>query len=333
MLIKRLTQISFFWVSQISNLITTGGSNFFFKLLMSGCNIKNTKSLFERTKWDSNAEFKARDKDEEEEENQGRRKGHHHPEGIYCSPTEPKWNKRHLLLLYEQLSYNEFGATSQKSIELQNLSRNQTAIVETKVYSETVTYPDSDDSWLSGSGQTSESLLGPYPKPPKISLDCSHTFLWLIKRKKGLCLEAKLPPTFVSSTRLDHKDPLQENFLELNYANPYLFGKQHRNRFKIGTKVFVLKGYFSGLHGVVVGHKQGFNLFDESKDPILKILLVSKSGEYEIQNISQWIVKLIDLHKILPFGILLLPSTNSTPNKFVNSDFFLERESKRAKWN
>ena len=95
----------------------------------------------------------------------------------------------------------------------------------------------------------------------------------------------------------------------------------------------MLKGYFSGLHGVVVGHKQGFNLFEEKTDPILKILLVNISGEYEVQNISQWIVKLIDLHEILPFGIPLPSSTSSKATKCVHSDFFLERESKRARRN
>ena len=205
---------------------------------MTGYNIKNNKAIFERTKWDSNSEFKAPENYKEEEENQGGRKGHHHPEGLYCGPHEPSWNKRHLVLIYEDISYNKFGATCQESIDLQNLSRNQTAEVETKVYKENATYPDSDDSWLSGSDQTSGSVLGPYPKPPKISLDCSHTFLWLIKSKKGFCLEAKLPPTFVSRLRVDQKDPLKEHFLQLNHSNPYLFGKQHRNRFKIGTKVF-----------------------------------------------------------------------------------------------
>ena len=95
----------------------------------------------------------------------------------------------------------------------------------------------------------------------------------------------------------------------------------------------MLKGYFSGLHGVVVGHKQGFDLFNKKTDPILKILLVNISGEYKIQNISQWIVKLINLHEILPFGIPQPSSTSSKANKCVHSNFVLERESKRARRN
>ena len=114
-------------------------------------------------KWDSNSEFKARDKHEEEEDNQGRRKGHHHPEGPYCGPHEPSWNKRHLVLLYKDIAYNEFGATCQESIDLQNLSRNQTAIVETKVYTDNVTYPDSDDSCYRDQTKLLEAYLDRTP--------------------------------------------------------------------------------------------------------------------------------------------------------------------------
>ena len=244
------------------------------------------EAIVKRTKWDSRADSTARKQYEEEEGKEGRREGFHNEDGIYCSAYEPRWNKRHLVFLYEATSYNKFGPNCERSTQLQSLSRNQTAIVETKVYIERVDYPDSEDSWLSGSEQTSQSRfsLGPYPKPPKVTLDCSHTFLWLYKSKKGFCLEAKLAPAHAKVARLDKKDPLGEHFLKINHCNPYLFGKQHHNRFKIGTKVYILEGYFSGLHRVVVGHKQGFDLLDERTGPILKILIVNIAGVYEVQN-------------------------------------------------
>ena len=109
--------------------------------------------------------------------------------------------------------------------------------------------------------------------------------------------------------------------MKIKHCNPYLFGKQHHNRFKIGTKVHILEGYFTGLHGVVVGHKQGFDLLDERTGPSLKILIVNIAGVYEVINVAQWVVKLIDLHEVLPFAIPLRPRDTTES----------EREAKRVK--
>ena len=80
---------------------------------MAGYDIKNDRALLEWNKWDSNAEAKAWEKYEEEEK-QGRRKGYHQSEGLYYGPHKPSWGKRHLVLLYKHISYNNFGATSKK---------------------------------------------------------------------------------------------------------------------------------------------------------------------------------------------------------------------------
>ena len=89
---------------------------------------------------------------------------------------------------------------------------------------------------------------------------------------------------------------------------PLLLGSQHSNRFKRNTKVYVLFGVDKGRHGVVIGHQIGFNLKDwgspEGKSPVLKVLMACKeTGYLEVRDVHQDLVKLVDLHNRLPFGV------------------------------
>ena len=106
-----------------------------------------------------------------------------------------------------------------------------------------------------------------------------------------------------------------------NWSMPLLLGSQHANRFRRNTKVYVLFGEHRGRHGVVVGHEVGFSVKSwgsgDGKSPMLKILMVHReTGDLEIKDIRQEVVKLVDLHGLLPFGVPMLdPSIANTEIK------------------
>ena len=199
--------------------------------------------------------------------------------------------------IHKDLSYNKFGHSLVEVTALKNLPRSRTAILETKIFEDRkfIQLKNYRDFYPS-----CQSVI----KLESSTRHCSHTFLWLTKSTKNICSEAS------TERRADH-------FSGLNESNPYLFGKQHHNRLKIGTKIYVLEGRFKGSHRIIVGHKQGFNLFNEDKDPILQVLLVDLAGRYEVYNISQWIIKLVDLHNILGFGIPVLSSDDHLPRQLT----------------
>ena len=94
-----------------------------------------------------------------------------------------------------------------------------------------------------------------------------------------------------------------------NWHMPLLLGSQHANRFTRNTKVFVLFGEHSGRHGVVVGHEIGFDVkaWQDGKSPVLKLVMANKeTGHLELRDVRQELVKLVDLHGLLPFGLPLL---------------------------
>ena len=62
-------------------------------------------------------------------------------------------------------------------------------------------------------------------KPPITSYDCSHTFLWFVKGKKGFCSDAILKP------HLDSNNPMNEEFV------PALRRNTLRNTRKSGDEV------------------------------------------------------------------------------------------------
>ena len=85
-----------------------------------------------------------------------------------------------------------------------------------------------------------------------------------------------------------------------NFENPYLWGANHHNRLKRGSKVFMLKGELKGQHGTVVGHVPGFSIFNHCRSVHSLIVILSTGGA---EHVRQDFVKLIDLHQLLPFGI------------------------------
>lgn len=100
----------------------------------------------------------------------------------------------------------------------------------------------------------------------------------------------------------------KDHFGPCNWSMPLLLGSQHSNRFKRNTKVYVLFGVDKGRHGVVIGHQIAFNLKDwgspEGKSPVLKVLMVCReTGYLEVRDVHQDLVKLVDLHNRLPFGV------------------------------
>ena len=100
----------------------------------------------------------------------------------------------------------------------------------------------------------------------------------------------------------------KDHFGPCNWSMPLFLGSQHSNRFKRNTKVYVLFGVDKGRHGVVIGHQIGFNLKDwgspEGKSPVLKVLMACKeTGYLEVRDVHQDLVKLVDLHNRLPFGV------------------------------
>ena len=89
-------------------------------------------------------------------------------------------------------------------------------------------------------------------------------------------------------------------FSVTNFSNAYLWGANHNNRLRRGTKVYLVKGELDGEHGTVVGHVPGFSIHNNPRSVHYLIVLLS-SGCAEA--VRQDFVKLVDLHQQLPFGI------------------------------
>ena len=196
-------------------------------------------------------------------------------QGAQTSYPEPAWNKRHLVFLYEDIGYNQSGVDFSR---IQELEIGKTTVVSSKVV---LTY-----CW--DKLPITEFVV---PKQPVFD---TRTYFWITKNKKN-----------INST--EAREKLSEYFSSCNPHFPYLLGLQHHNRFKRGTKVYILEGPFSGRHGSVVGHLRDFDILDE-KSPVLKVLTVDSSNRLEIVNVLQHIVKIIDLHNRIDFAI---PTSNS----------------------
>ena len=66
---------------------------------------------------------------------------------------------------------------------------------------------------------------------------------------------------------------------------------------QLGINTFILEGRFKVSHGVILGCKHGFDIFDDN-NPALIIILIDTDGECKLQRISQWIIKVINLRII-----------------------------------
>ena len=85
-----------------------------------------------------------------------------------------------------------------------------------------------------------------------------------------------------------------------NFCNVYWLGAKHNNRLKRGTKVYMVKGDFTGEPGTIVGHVPGFSLF---KDPrsVHRVQVLMASGC--VKEVRQDHLRLVDLYQELPLGI------------------------------
>ena len=123
--------------------------------------------------------------------------------------------------------------------------------------------------------------------------------MWVAKNKKSV-------------NSKEAREKLNEHLGNCDPHFPYLYGLQHYNRFKQGTKVYILEGYYSGRHGSVVGHLRDFDITDKST-PVLKILTVDSANRPEVVNILQHLVKIIDFHNPIDFYI---PTLSKHVNKY-----------------
>ena len=89
-----------------------------------------------------------------------------------------------------------------------------------------------------------------------------------------------------------------KHFKAINSNNPYLLGKNHNNRLKRGTKVLIVSGVHKNRHGIIVGHGEVFNILNDIP-PKLKVLIATE----EIIEVSQAIVRLVDLHNFIGYAI------------------------------
>ena len=170
---------------------------------------------------------------------------------VGLSPIE--WNKRHLPLLYEDLSFNNRSTEYER---VQDLRTDLQAIIKSFVY----------------------DTKGIVPR-------LEQTFNWITKKITSTCRDDK---------RIERRF----HFERVHSCNPYLLGVNNHNRFKRYTKLLIIRGFFEGEHGIVVGHFQDYNILGDRPNT-LKVLISSE----EIVNISQADVKLLDLHNFLPFAI------------------------------
>ena len=114
-----------------------------------------------------------------------------------------------------------------------------------------------------------------------------HTFEWKVLNigpRGGLTLQAEIDLLYGVT----------------NFENVYLWGANHHNRLRRGTKVYLVKGELKGEHGTVVGHVPGFSIRNNPRSVHFLIVILS-SGRPEA--VRQDFVKLIDLHQQLPLGI------------------------------
>ena len=79
-----------------------------------------------------------------------------------------------------------------------------------------------------------------------------------------------------------------------NVGNAYLWGANHHNRLRRGTKVYMVKGELIGRHGTVVGHVPGFSIHNHPRSVHYIVVLLS-SGCAEA--VRQDHIKLVDLHQ------------------------------------
>ena len=206
-------------------------------------------------------------------------------QGVETSYPEPAWNKRHLVFLYEDISYNKSGVDLSR---LQELQAGNTTVVSSKVV---LTY-----CW-----DKLPAINFVVPKQPVFD---TRTYFWITKNKRNINTKEAL-------------EKLSQYFSDCNPHFPYLLGFQHHNRLRRGTKVYILEGPFAGRHGSVVGHLCDFNILDD-RAPVLKILTVDFSNRLEVVNVLQHIVKIIDLHNRIDFAI---PALNSYSFPITPSNF------------
>ena len=210
-----------------------------------------------------------------------------HP-GVTCGGLEQNWDKRDLVDLYEDIA---FGG-----------SLEGTKMVPDELTTEFKDFKELPESLI----QTRKSYF----------CHASHngqdvTASEEVKLEEILYWRAVAPK--VQRDRKRQKKS-KEHFEECNWYMPLLLGSQHSNRFKRNSKVYVLFGEHKGRHGVVIGHRIGFNIKEwgspTGKSPLLKLLMVNReTGYLEVRDVFQDVVKLVDLHDFLPFAVpMLAPS-------------------------
>lgn len=211
---------------------------------------------------------------------------------------EPAWDKRDLVYLYEDINFK--GSTKGVKMKdsdftaeynrFQRLSPHQTKLVQStfehSTHNNQVVRPDT------------EELI-------------KETLFW----RTGI---RKVKKADVS----EHEEAtkLMNHFAVCNWCMPLLLGSQHNNRFKRNTKVYVLSGEHKGRHGTVVGHDSGFDLKARDtyagKSPRLRVILMCPlTKTFEVKGIHQDVVKLVDLHNQLEFGLPALCPSDSLGDK------------------
>jgi len=119
-----------------------------------------------------------------------------------------------------------------------------------------------------------------------------RTFHWVVVDEKGV-------------DRPEVQQKCDHVFGLMNWSNPYLWGARHNNRFKQGTKVYMIKGPRTGEHGVVVGHALGFDITARGRSIMLKVLFEDgwPNSVRQGVEVKQEHTCLVDIHGIFPMGL------------------------------
>ena len=149
---------------------------------------------------------------------------------------EPEWDKRQLIHLYKDLSFQGGPENENLNLEFTSefLSLNKLPRHYTTLEKSTLEHTTHNNK-----------IVCP--------LNCEVL-------KETLFWTKKIGATTTEELQEKHKYDLELHFSQCNWFFPLLLGSQHSNRFKRNTKVYVLFGKEKGRHGLVVGHCSGFNL-------------------------------------------------------------------------